>query len=346
MQIYENVRFFKCRLRYFFIITCLLISSTQTAFSQDKKISIRANSNTIEQVFKKIEEQTGYSFAYNRTKFDYNRRVTLQMDNASYKDVLSLLLKNTGYTYRVSGKNLYILPSKQEPVLLASKDVPALAEVDTIIAEPAREFKKLDLGEEKQPVIVSVDAPKRIENGIQLMASFESQPPVYKSPNFGLKTNLLFDATLNPSMGAEIRLNNKMTFDLAFSINPWNQNGNKKFNHLLVQPELRYWLCDPFGGHFFGIHGAYANFNISGVGFSDFMKDHRFEGNLYGGGISYGYQWVLSPHWSLEATIGVGYLYIDYDRYECKDCGKKLESTNKNYFGPTKAGISLIYMIK
>lgn len=34
---------------------------------------------------------------------------------------------------------------------------------------------------------------------------------------------------------------------------------------LLVQPELRYWLCERFNGSFFGLHGHYADVNMSNL---------------------------------------------------------------------------------
>lgn len=75
------------------------------------------------------------------------------------------------------------------------------------------------------------------------------------------------------------------------------------------------------------------------------LKSHRYEGWYAGGGISCGYQWPISRHLNLEASLGVGYDYIKYDEMKCGTCGKKLKSSHKNYFGPTKAAISLIYVI-
>lgn len=93
----------------------------------------------------------------------------------------------------------------------------------------------------------------------------------------------------------------------------------------------------------------YAEFNAKGIklpfGLYPGLKDHRYQGNLYGAGISYGYHWILKKRWSMEATIGVGYARVSYDRYNCRDCGSKLNSGHKNYFGPTKLGISLIYIL-
>ena len=76
----------------------------------------------------------------------------------------------------------------------------------------------------------------------------------------------------------------------------------------------------------------------------DDLKDFRYKGHFYGGGVSYGYQFVLGRHWNLGATIGLGYAYVRYKKYECEECGDMLEKSNKNYWGPTKAALNLIYI--
>ena len=73
---------------------------------------------------------------------------------------------------------------------------------------------------------------------------------------------------------------------------------------------------------------------------------HRYQGWATGLGLSYGYNWILGKRWNLEATLGFGYVYTNYDKYDCATCGKFRGSQDKHYFGPTKAGISIIYMIK
>ena len=72
----------------------------------------------------------------------------------------------------------------------------------------------------------------------------------------------------------------------------------------------------------------------------------KFAIKIYGAGISYGYHWILKNRWSMEATIGAGYARLNYDKYACGKCGEKLGHNNKNYFGPTKIGLSIIYTIK
>ena len=57
-------------------------------------------------------------------------------------------------------------------------------------------------------------------------------------------------------------------------------------------------------------------------------------------------QWLLGNRWSLEAVLGVGYAQLDHSKYPCATCGTVQKSEKKNYFGPTKAAVSIIYIIK
>lgn len=74
------------------------------------------------------------------------------------------------------------------------------------------------------------------------------------------------------------------------------------------------------------------------------LKDRRYDGSAIGFGISYGYQWILSSRWGLEATLGIGYARFDYDIYSVED-GSKIGENKKDYFGPSKGAISITYVI-
>lgn len=41
------------------------------------------------------------------------------------------------------------------------------------------------------------------------------------SAQFALKTNLLYDATTTPNLGAELVLSRKSTINLVYGLNPW-----------------------------------------------------------------------------------------------------------------------------
>lgn len=165
--------------------------------------------------------------------------------------------------------------------------------------------------------------------------------------NVVVKTNVLYDATTTINLGAEVGLSAKWTFDLSASFNPWTFSESKKWKHWLVQPELRYWFCEGFHGHFMGLHILGGEYNIGNVslpfGIYPATKENRFEGWGIGGGLVYGYRWILSRHWSIEGVIGLGYIYSKYEKYPCATCGELLDEGDKHYIGPTKAAVNLIY---
>lgn len=166
-----------------------------------------------------------------------------------------------------------------------------------------------------------------------------------------LKTNLLYDATATINVGAEVGLAPKWTAELTGNLNNWSVGGHL-WKQWMLQPEARYWFCERFSGHFVGAHLLGGQFNFGhfdlpisflGTDFREF-KDHRRQGWMAGFGIAYGYSWILDRHWNLEAEIGIGYVYSRSDKYECFDCGERIEkNTPRNYVGPTKAALNLIY---
>jgi hypothetical protein len=169
-----------------------------------------------------------------------------------------------------------------------------------------------------------------------------------RAQKVALKANVLNYATATLHLEPEVAVGQKSTLALGVSYNPWTFSDNKKWRHLRVQPEYRYWLCRPFGGHFLGLHASYTRFNMGNVDlpFLPVLENNRIQGNEWAVGIGYGYHWILSSHWSMEAEIGVGYSHADFDRYECQKCGDHLEERHTNRFAPTKLALSFIYVIR
>jgi hypothetical protein len=166
-----------------------------------------------------------------------------------------------------------------------------------------------------------------------------------------LKENLLYTAArLTPNLALETRLGSRSTLDLLVGYNPWNLKGsvedNRKLVHVLVEPEYRYWTCEAFNGHFFGVHLLFARFNIGGMNLSPlFERAFRYQGSGVGAGVSYGYHWAISTAWGLEFTLGAGVVRVDYDKYACAVCSEKIDKFAKAYIGPTRAGVSLVYIL-
>ena len=168
----------------------------------------------------------------------------------------------------------------------------------------------------------------------------------------GLKTNLLYDLTATVNAGIEVGLAPKWSLDLSGNFNGWKID-NQTWKHWILQPEARYWLCDRFNGHFLAVHAVGGQFNwghfnhafdFLGTNFST-LKDHRAQGWGVGGGIAYGYAWILNKHWNFEAEIGVGAIHTWYDVYNCLECAKKIASDRQHtYIGPTKLALNIVYL--
>ena len=152
-----------------------------------------------------------------------------------------------------------------------------------------------------------------------------------------IKTNTLYWLTTTPNLGVELSISKKVTIELAGAYNPWTFKNDKKMRFWLAQPEVKYWLCEKFNGSFIGLH-------FHGAQYYGGFSSKRYDGYLAGGGFTYGYDWLLSPHWNLEAAIGIGYAYLWYKESERISCGKCPEKKHKNYFGPTKIALSLTYI--
>ncbi len=178
--------------------------------------------------------------------------------------------------------------------------------------------------------------------------------------NIAIKTNLLYDASATVNLGVEIGLGKRTTLDISGNYNAWDTNTelNEKMRHLLIQPEFRYYFCERMSGHFIGAHAHLLQYNINGdhwlpsifksaSSFSSIDQEQsRYQGEGYGAGLVYGYDWVVSPRFNIEFAIGAGYVYFDYERYGPTKCDPYIDSGDKHYWGLTKLGVSLVYIIK
>lgn len=108
-----------------------------------------------------------------------------------------------------------------------------------------------------------------------------------------LKSNLLYLGTSTSNMGFEFRLGRKMSLDLWGAYNAWEFKNDMSLKHYLVQPELRYWPCQTYEGHFFGLHGHYGHFNIGNIPFIPGMEEKNYRG----------YHWVIGRYWGKRLSV-------------------------------------------
>ena len=175
-----------------------------------------------------------------------------------------------------------------------------------------------------------------------------------------LKTNLLYDALTPPNLGVEVGVGKRVTAQVFYGLNLWTYKGSgseaTKAKHWMVMPEVRWWTCTKMNGWFFGVHAMGGQFNAAnvkapvpgaffgGLNVGKAVRDGRVQGAFAGGGLTAGYQWILSRHWNLEAELGAGYNRVWFDQYPCAECGTKIADGHSNYIGLTKAGLSLMYI--
>lgn len=176
-------------------------------------------------------------------------------------------------------------------------------------------------------------------------------PLMANAQSVGIKSNLISDAVTSPNLGLEFRMAPKWTFDLSGQLNAWNIK-ERRWRHWMVQPEARLWYCEAFQGSFWALHAIGGQYNIGNIkhGF-DFLgqnfsklKDHRYQGWGVGAGIGYGYAWILGKHWNMEFELAVGWIYTQFDRYPCAECGTMDGSGHRNYYGPTKLSLAIEYL--
>lgn len=175
--------------------------------------------------------------------------------------------------------------------------------------------------------------------------------------DIAVKSNLLYDAMTTPNLGMEAGVGLRSTVNLVYGLNPWTfSDGTKKAKHWVLMPEYRWWFCSRFNGHFVGVHALGGQMNAANVnlpvpggffGGDNLQKEvqnYRYQASFAGAGVTYGYQWILSRHWNLEAEVGVGYAHIWYDKFACGECGARLDKGGSNYLGVTKLGVSFLYL--
>ena len=188
-----------------------------------------------------------------------------------------------------------------------------------------------------------------------VLFSMFSSLSVSAQDRVSIKTNLLYGGlALTPNLSVEVGLTNQMTLNISGSYNWFNLKStsvsNKKRVHAMVQPEFRYFLHERFNGHFFGVHAIGSTYNIGGYShpllLGDGSQNFRYEGHAVGAGVSYGYQLPIADRWNIEFNLGVGYIHMKYNQFDHTKCGLMVgKDMTRGYFGPTKAGITIMFLL-
>jgi TonB-linked SusC/RagA family outer membrane protein len=100
------------KLSLFLIVVCCL-NAHADGFSQ--KLTITQKNASLEQIFKEINKQTGYTFVYTESLLKGTKKVTITATNATLEQVLNECLKDQSLTYSILNE-LVILKQEQDKV--------------------------------------------------------------------------------------------------------------------------------------------------------------------------------------------------------------------------------------
>ena len=182
-------------------------------------------------------------------------------------------------------------------------------------------------------------------------AQTNSDAPLRQLPNdqymIGVRTNAPADLLLVPNLGVEVPLYDAWSgvFNWYYT---WWKNDVKHYYWRIYggDLEIRYWLGKRSQerrllGHHLGVYGQMVSYDLE-KGAEGVLGDRW----TYGGGVAYGYTARLSRHLYLDMSIGAGYLTGTYKRYIPTDDCYRWQSTHAlHYWGPTKAEISLVWIL-
>lgn len=171
----------------------------------------------------------------------------------------------------------------------------------------------------------------------------------------GLKTNMLYDALALPTIGAEFYVGKGWSVGANWTYGWWSKNSRHRYWRAYGGDiNLRRWFGakaqeKPLTGHHLGVYAGAVTYDFEwgGKGYMGGIPGGTLWNRcMFYGGIEYGYSLPVARRLNIDFTIGIGYLGGKLVKYNPKDNCYVWESTNNfKWFGPTKAEISLVWLI-
>jgi hypothetical protein len=220
------------------------------------------------------------------------------------------------------------LPSTiPEPVPVAEPPTPEPAPVDTV-PTPA-----------PAPVAEPIPAPEP--------TPAPAPEPEAETFPIALKTNLLYDAALVPAVGIEVPFAQRWSAALNWEYAWWKNDVNHHYWRVYGGDiAVRRWFGNPektarLQGHHVGVYGQIVTYDFE-LGKRGYLGPKW----SWAAGLEYGYSFRLNPHLNLDLTIGAGYLTGIYKEYLPQDdCYVWQATKRRRWIGPTKAEISLVWIL-
>lgn len=233
---------------------------------------------------------------------------------------------------------------------LYSTYFPALRASRVLIPEPHRSLLQgMEITDRIEDIALVPTPPALILNQVSLGG--KPGKPFY----IALKTNMLLDAALIPSIGAEFYLGKNISVVANWAYGWWDKDSSHLYwRYYGGDLAARWWFGKaahekPLTGHHIGIYGGVFtyDFELGGTGYMGGRPGHPLWARcLANAGIEYGYSLPVAKRLNIDFTVGLGYIGGKYIKYHPHGGHYIEDSMHKvRWFGPSKAEISLVWLI-
>ncbi len=212
-----------------------------------------------------------------------------------------------------------------------------------------------DTVEAIRPVVAEVvETPDTVETVAPvdtIVPTVEESRPFYMS----VKTNALYDFLLTPNIGVEFYVGNGFTVGANWMYAWWGNDSRHRYWRIYGGDiNVRKYFGGkagekPLQGHHVGVYAqAYTyDFEFGGKGVMGGASGGTILDKMnYGFGVEYGYSLPVGKRLNIDFSLGLGYFGGEYQEYRPVDGHYVWDVTkNRNYWGPTKAEVSLVWLL-
>lgn len=271
------------------------------------------------------------------------RKIICDRDNGRREDISPLKRLKRGVTYRYLHDNIF--PCLRESKLVVSYERPQREKVENVKKD------EMNVVVENRVVELPVEDTLIVEEKDTLIVEERRCRPFYMD----FHTNMLYDIAAVPNIGIEFYMGRNLSASLNWMYAWWSNDEKHRYWRVYGGDlTVRYWFGQashekPLTGHHVGIYGQVLtyDFEFGGKGYMGGLPHGTLLDRCnYGGGVEYGYSLPIARRLNIDFTIGLGYLGGEYREYRpVNDKYIWLTTKKHNWFGPTKAEVSLVWLI-
>lgn len=180
-----------------------------------------------------------------------------------------------------------------------------------------------------------------------VMEPVVAEPACKNNLFMSISNNGLYDLLLIPNIGAEIYLGKDWSLDANWHYSWWKTDKRHRYWRTYGGDlTIRKWfgkkaMLKPLTGHHVGLYGQMITYDFE-FGGKGYLADRW----SWAVGAEYGYSLPIARRLNLDFSIGIGYHWGKYDEYLPIDDHYVWQATkNRKFFGPTKAEVSLVWLI-